>query len=80
MSDENGEVPQATIGWPRAVGSGVAILVAALVLTVGATDWLLSDLTSPSRDARVALATGLFVIVVGAVAWMLRRLQARGLV
>ena len=73
-------VPQAAIGWPRAVGSGVAILALALALAFWGTNWILTDLTGLSRDNRVTLATGFFLVVVGLVAWALRRLQARGLI
>ncbi len=74
------EVPQAGIGWLRAIVSGLVILAVALVITVGVTNWILTELTSLNRDTRVWTATALFLIAVGLVAWLLRRLQARGLI
>jgi hypothetical protein len=76
------EVPQAAIGWLRAIGSGLAVLVVGFAVTIGLTNWLLTDgsLSSLSRDNRVWLAAALFLVAVAAMAWGLRRLQARGLI
>ncbi len=74
------EVPQASIGWPRAIGSGLLALAIALGVTIVGTDWFLTNVTGLSRDNRVWLASALFLVVVGVAAWALRRLQARGLI
>ncbi len=75
-------VPQASIGWLRAIASGLAILVVGLGVAIGVTNWLLTDgsLSTLSRDDRMWLATVLFLVSVVAIAWGLRRLQARGLI
>jgi hypothetical protein len=74
------EVPQARIGWLRAIGSGLAILIVGLGLTLFGTDRLLTSLTGMERDTRVLVATGVFILIVVVAAWLLRRLQARGLI
>jgi hypothetical protein len=74
------EVPQAGIGWLRAIGSGLVVLVVAFGATIGVTNWILTNVTSVSRDNRVWLASALFLLVVAVVAWSLRRLQSRGLI
>jgi len=76
------DVPQAGIGWLRAIASGLGILVIGFAVTIGVTNWLLTDgsLSSLSRDNRVWLAAALFLVAVVVMAWVLRRLQARGLI
>jgi len=75
-------VPQAGIGWLRAIASGLGIAIIGFAVTIGVTNWLLTDasLSSLSRDNRVWLAAALFLAALVAVAWGLRRLQARGLI
>lgn len=75
-------VPQAVIGWLRAIASGLAILAVGLGVGIGFTNWLLTDgsLSSLSRDDRMGLATSLFLISVIVIAWGVRRLQARRLI
>ena len=76
------DIPQAGIGWLRAIASGLGILVVGFAVTIGVTNWLLTDgsLSSLSRDNRVWLAAALFLVCVVVMAWGLRRLQARGLI
>ena len=75
-------VPQAGIGWLRAIASGLAILAVGFAVGIGFTNWLLTDgsLSSLSRDDRMWLATSLCLVSVVVIAWGLRRLQARGLI
>ena len=68
------------IGWLRAVATGLAILVVGFVATVGAANYILTNISGWSRDVKVWLATGVFLVVVCVMAWALRRLQARGLI
>jgi hypothetical protein len=66
------------IGWPRAIASGLAVVLVAVAAGVYAPDRLLTGLSGLSRDARVYLATGVTLLTVSILAWALRRLQARG--
>jgi len=66
------------IGWFRGIASGLAILVIGLVVSVGATNELLTNVSGMSRDNLAYLATAVFVVVLVVAAWVLRRLQARG--
>ncbi len=66
------------IGWPRAIASGLAVVVVAVAAGVYAPDRLLTGLSGLSRDARVYLATGVTLLTVVMLAWALRRLQAGG--
>ena len=68
------------IGWPRAVASGLAILVVGLVVAVGGANLILTNLNSVGRDTRVYLASTVFLVTLVVMAWVLRRLQARGLI
>ena len=69
---------QAAIGWPRAILTGVAVLVIGLGVSVVGADEIISRWTSLSRDAVSYVASGFFVVVVLAASWMVRRLQGRG--
>jgi hypothetical protein len=81
IAAEELEVPQAGIGWLRAIGSGLAVLVVGFGLAVGVANWILTDgLGLKSRDERVWLASAVFFFVVVVAAWGLRRLQSRGLI
>ena len=68
----------AHIGWPRAIGSGLAVVLLGFVAGVYAPNAIVTNLSGTSRDTRVYLATGLSLLTVIVLAWALRRLQARG--
>jgi membrane protein implicated in regulation of membrane protease activity len=68
------------IGWGRAIGSGLAILVVGFVAAVYGVNSVATKLTGVSRSTRQYLASALFLVVVVALAWVLRRLQARRLI
>ena len=68
------------IGWPRAIASGCAILIVALVATVFVPHEILTKLTSMNRAGRERVAAAAFLVAIGALAWGLRRLQARGII
>lgn len=71
--------PPLSIGWPRAVLTALAILVAVvLVLVVGPDQFL--DRVDLDRSVKVGLVTVWFFVGLLAVAWGLRRLQSRGLI
>lgn len=74
------DVPQARIGWLRAIASGLVILIVGLGATLYGTDKLVTSLTGMSRDSRALVVTAVFLVIFAVVAWMLRRLQARGLI
>lgn len=78
----DGEVQDDTpeIGWERAIGSGLAILLVGFVAAVYGANSVATKLTGVSRSTRQYLASALFLVVVVAVAWVLRRLQARRLI
>jgi hypothetical protein len=68
------------IGWPRAIASGLAIVVVGFVAAVGGANYILTGFNGTSRDTKAYLASALFLVVVVVMAWALRRLQARGLI
>ena len=68
------------IGWLRGIGSGVAILVVGLLVSVGGANEILTNVSGMSRDTLAYLASAVFVIVLVVAAWVLRRLQSRGLI
>jgi hypothetical protein len=68
------------IGWPRAVVSGLAILVVGLGASVGLSNYVLTNVTGLSRGVQTWIATAIFLVVVVGMAFVLRRLQARGLI
>ena len=68
------------IGWPRAIATGVVILIVALIATVLVPHEILTKVTSFDRAGRERLAAAVFVVALGALAWGLRRLQARGII
>ena len=70
----------AGIGWPRAILSGIAILIVALVATVFVPHEILTKLTSMDRAGRERVAAAAFLAAIGVLAWGLRRLQARGII
>ena len=70
----------ASIGWIRAVLSGVIVLVVGLAASVGAANLILTKATGLSRNIREYVASVVFLAVVFLLAWALRRLQAHGLI
>jgi hypothetical protein len=82
VKDIDGKNPDdgPNIGWGRAIGSGLAILVVGFFATVYAADLLVKNLSSLGRSSRQYVASSLFVVVLLALAWVLRRLQARRLI
>ena len=71
---------EASIGWGRAIASGLAVLLIGVLGAVGGANLVLTRALGLTRDARQWLATGLFLVVVIVLAWALRRLQGRGLI
>lgn len=63
------------MSWPRAILSGLAIVLVAFVLLVVMTDLILTDLTSLGRSQRVLLATVWFTGSLVGLFVALRRLQ-----
>ena len=76
--DDAGDGPD--IGWPRAIASGLAVLLVGFVGAAGGANLVLTKALGLTRDARQWLATALFLVVVIALAWVLRWLQGRGLI
>ena len=70
----------ASIGWIRAVLSGVIVLVVGLAASVGVANLILTKATGLSRNIREYVASVVFLAVVFLLAWALRRLQAHGLI
>ena len=70
----------ATIGWIRAVLTGVIVLVVGLAASVGVANLILTKATGLSRNIREYVASVVFLAVVFLLAWALRRLQAHGLI
>ncbi len=67
------------ISWPRALGSGLAIVIVGFLAVVYLPDMIVGQ-SSGTRDQRVYLAAGLSVVAVIVLAWVLRRLQSRRLI
>jgi hypothetical protein len=70
----------AEIGWPRALASGLAILLVGFGGAVVGANSILTKSLALRRTPREWLATGLFFLVVLVLAWVLRRLQHRKLI
>ena len=68
------------IGWPRAIGSGLAVLLVGIGVGVYGAQFAVEQLTGLARDQRVWVATAVMTVSVVAMAWVLRRLQARGVI
>lgn len=79
-SDGEADIDRASIGWMRAVLTGLAVLVTGLVASVGVANAVLTKATGLSRSVREYIATVVFLAAVFGLAWVLRRLQARGLI
>lgn len=80
MSQNEDDVPSASIGWIRAVLTGVIVLVVGLAASVGVANLILTRATGLSRSVREYMASLVFLAVVFLLAWALRRLQAHGLI
>jgi len=80
VSQDATDVHGASIGWIRAVITGVIVLVVGFAASVGLANLILTRATSLSRNAREYVASVVFLAVVFALAWALRRLQAHGLI
>ena len=72
--------PPAEIGWLRAIGSALAILIIGFGGAVFGADRILTKALGLRRTPREYLATALFFLVVIVLAWVLRRLQDRKLI
>ena len=68
------------IGWPRAIGTGLAVLLVGIAVGVYGAQFAVEQLTGLDRDQRVWVATAVMTVSVVAMAWVLRRLQARGVI
>lgn len=79
MIDET-DVPQATIGWWRAVITSVVIVVVGIAALAYGANAILTKLSGLDRSQRVGVTTAYFFVVLGGFAWGLRRLQQRGVV
>jgi len=77
-----GAVPEEDpgIGWPRAILSGLAILVVSFAATVYPAQLILTRVHGHSRSTVQYWAATLFVVLVLLIAFALRRLQARRLI
>jgi membrane-bound metal-dependent hydrolase YbcI (DUF457 family) len=80
MNNAGAEFDRASIGWVRAVLTGLGVLVIGLAASVGLANVILTKATAMSRNAREYVASLVFLAVVLLLAWALRRLQARGLI
>ncbi len=69
-----------SIGWPRAILTGLALLILGVTVAVYGAQLAIENLTGLSRDQRVWVATAIMTASVVLMAWGLRRLQARGLI
>ena len=76
-----GDRPDApTIGWPRAVLSGLIVIVVGFVGAVLGSNAILTRSLALTRGARELLATLLFLAVIAILAVALRWLQHRKLI
>ena len=80
MSQNQDDVPAASIGWIRALLTGLIVLAVGLAASVGVANLILTRATGLSRNAREYAASLVFLAVVFLLAWALRRLQAHGLI
>ena len=69
-----------SIGWPRAILTGVAVLVVTFAGAVIGANAILTKSLALTRTARDWLATGLFFAVLIIVAVALRWLQSRKMI
>jgi hypothetical protein len=73
----NDDETPATIGWPRAILTSIAIVVVGVLLLVYVPNWILTKINGKTRSSLVALATIVFFVALVALAWTLRWLQRR---
>lgn len=78
--DVRSDASRLSLGWLRAVLSGLGIAVGLAVLLVWVPELVLTRFTSLERSTRVTIATSWFFVALGLAAWTLRRLQARRLI
>ncbi len=76
--DTDREAPH-TIGWPRAILTGVVILVIGVALLVYASNAILT-MHGKTRGSLVGIVTPLFFVILIAIASGLRWLQRRKLI
>jgi hypothetical protein len=77
----DGERPDApTIGWPRAMLSGLIVILVGFMGAVLGPNAILTRSLALTRGARELLATLLFLAVIGILAVALRWLQHRKLI
>jgi hypothetical protein len=69
-----------TIGWPRAIASGLAVIVIGFVGAIVGPNAVLTKSLALTRTAREWLATALFFAVIAVLAVALRWLQHRKLI
>lgn len=79
-TEANARGDDAEIGWARAIGSGLAILLVGFGGAIVGANRILTKALGLRRTPREWLATGLFFLVVVVLAWALRRLQDRKLI
>ncbi len=84
MTDIDGpaapEEEESSIGWPRAIATGLAILVATVAGAIFGANAILTKSLALTRTARAWLASALFFAVLIIVAAALRWLQQRKLI
>jgi hypothetical protein len=78
MNGADADIDRSSIGWVRALLTGLGLVAAGLVASVGIADVILTRATSLSRNLREYAASVVFLAVVFLLAWALRRLQAHG--
>ena len=71
---------QSTIGWPRAIATGLAVIIIGFAGTVLGPDAILTKSLALTRTAREWLAIALFFAVIAILAVALRWLQHRKLI
>ncbi len=71
---------QSTIGWPRAIATGLAVIVIGFAGAVLGPNAILTKSLALTRSAREWLATALFFAVIAVLAIALRWLQHRKLI
>ena len=74
------EVQHSAIGWGRAIGSALVIVIVGFLFVVVVPNRILLDVASVSRNVRTYIAATLSLVVVLLLAWGLRRLQARAVI
>lgn len=78
--DVRSDASRSSLGWVRAIFTGLGTVVGLAVLLVWVPDLVLTRLTGLERSTRVTIATAWFCVALGLAAWALRRCQARGLI